>query len=177
MTDDCRIEKLSSAYITPPQGFADQDDFWNAAVKVTTDLSTITLKHEVLDVIERKLKRVRDPNNKNAPRTIDLDISLWNDEVFDYGEKPWHIPDPDILRFAHVVIPLAEIAPNYVHPLEKIPLAQIAAQYDLNQLHFAKKASWYAGWSSGKRSTGIDGQWYNRAVVPVGGGLPNPREP
>jgi 2-amino-4-hydroxy-6-hydroxymethyldihydropteridine diphosphokinase len=145
LADACRMEKISSAYITPPQGFAEQDDFWNVAVKVTTELNPITLKHQVLDVIEQKLKRIRDPHNKNAPRTIDLDISLWNNDVFDYGEKPWHIPDPDILRFAHVVIPLAEIAPDYVHPLETVTLAQIAAQYDLNQLHFSKKTDWYAG--------------------------------
>jgi 2-amino-4-hydroxy-6-hydroxymethyldihydropteridine diphosphokinase len=139
LEQSCQLETYSSAYITPPQGFTDQDDFWNVAVKVKTEFTPITVKHEILDAIERKLNRVRDPNNKNAPRTIDLDISLWNDDVFDYGEKPWHIPDPDILRFAHVVIPLAEIAPDYVHPLEKVTLAQIAAQYDLNQLRFYKK--------------------------------------
>lgn len=139
----CRVEKVSSAYITPPQGFANQDDFWNIAVQLLTELSPNTLKHNVLDGIERTLKRVRDPNNKNAPRTIDLDISLWNDEVFDYGEKPWHIPDLDILRFAHVVIPLADIAPDYVHPVEKITLAQIAARYDADTLHFQRREHWF----------------------------------
>ncbi len=134
------IQRISSAYVTPPQGFADQADFWNAAVKIQTELSPITLKHEVLDVIERQMKRVRDSSNKNAPRTIDLDISLWNDEIFEYGEKPWRVPDPDILRFAHVVIPLAEIAPDYVHPVEKITLTKIAAHYDLSQLRFYKQA-------------------------------------
>ena len=89
LADSCRLEKFSAAYITPPQGFSEQADFWNVAVKVTTELTPITLKHEILDAIERRLNRVRDPNNKNAPRTIDLDISLWNDDVFDYGEKPY----------------------------------------------------------------------------------------
>ena len=139
---DVQVEKLSPAFITPPQGYTEQDDFWNAAVKLTTDLSPLSLKHEILEVIERKLGRVRDPNNKNAPRTIDLDISLWNEEVFDYGEKPWHIPDPDILRFAHVVVPLAELAPDYVHPVEKVRLAQIAARFDLNQLGFRRQEYW-----------------------------------
>ena len=137
-----QVETLSPAFVTPPQGYTDQDDFWNAAVKLITDLTPISLKHDVLDVIEGKLGRVRDPNNKNAPRTIDLDISLWNDEVFDYGEKPWHIPDPDIVRFAHVVVPLAELAPDYVHPVEKVTLAQIAARFDLNQLGFWRQAFW-----------------------------------
>ena len=125
----CRILAVSHAYRTPPQGFTEQADFLNLAVKVTTELDAITLKHSVLDWIERELKRERDPNNKNAPRTIDLDISLWNSEVFDYGEKPWHVPDRDMLRFAHVALPLAEIAPDYVHPTEHVALKMIAGRF------------------------------------------------
>jgi 2-amino-4-hydroxy-6-hydroxymethyldihydropteridine diphosphokinase len=125
----CTVLAVSHAYRTPPQGFADQADFLNLAVKVTTELDANTLKHAVLDWIERELKRLRDPNNKNAPRTIDLDISLWNTDVFDYGEKPWHVPDKDILRFAHVALPLAEIAPDYVHPTEHVALKMIAGRF------------------------------------------------
>ncbi|MCA0456412.1 MAG: 2-amino-4-hydroxy-6-hydroxymethyldihydropteridine diphosphokinase [Chloroflexi bacterium] len=123
------LRAVSHAYRTPPQGFTDQPDFLNAAVKVTTDLDILSLKHEILDWIERELKRVRDPNNKNAPRTIDLDISLWNEEAFTYGEKPWRVPDPDIPRFAHVCLPLAEIAPEYIHPTERITLSAISTRF------------------------------------------------
>jgi 2-amino-4-hydroxy-6-hydroxymethyldihydropteridine diphosphokinase len=143
LEDAGKVEKFSAAYITPPEGFTEQDDFWNVAVRLTTGLAPITLKHEVLDAIEQRLGRVRDPNNKNAPRTIDLDISLWNDEIFEYGEKPWRVPDPDILRFPHVVVPLANIAPDYIHPVEKITLAQIAKQYDLKQLGFSRSDDWF----------------------------------
>jgi 2-amino-4-hydroxy-6-hydroxymethyldihydropteridine diphosphokinase len=136
------VQRVSSAYITPPQGFTEQADFWNAAVMLTTQLTPLTMKHNVLDFIERELGRVRDPNNKNAPRTIDLDISLWNDKVFEYGEKPWRVPDPDILRFAHVAIPLAEIAPDYIHPQENLTLAQIAARIDGDQHRFQRRAFW-----------------------------------
>ncbi len=128
------LHAVSHAYRTPPQGFTDQPDFLNAAVKITTQLDILTLKHEVLDWIERELKRVRDPNNKNAPRTIDLDISLWNDETVEYGDKPWRIPDPDILRFAHVALPLAEIAPAYLHPTEHITLTALSARF--SAVHF-----------------------------------------
>lgn len=123
------LRAVSHAYRTPPQGFTEQPDFLNAAVKVTTDLDILTLKHDVLDWIERELKRVRDPNNKNAPRTIDLDISLWNEDVLEYGDKPWRVPDPDIPRFAHVALPLAEIAPDTIHPTEHMSLATIAARF------------------------------------------------
>jgi dihydroneopterin aldolase/2-amino-4-hydroxy-6-hydroxymethyldihydropteridine diphosphokinase len=87
------------------------------------------LKRSVLDWIERELGRVRDPLNKNAPRTIDLDISLWGEAVLEYGEKPWRIPDPDIVRFAHVAVPLAQIAPDDLHPTERVPLREIAARF------------------------------------------------
>ncbi len=138
MGQRCKVLAVSHAYRTPPQGFTNQADFLNLALRIETDLDANTLKHTVLDWIERELKRVRDPNNKNAPRKIDLDISLWNEEVFDYGEKPWHIPDKDIVRFAHVAFPLAEIAPDYLHPTEKITLATIAAQF--TDTHFDKIA-------------------------------------
>lgn len=129
LASKCAMQAVSQAYRTPPQGFAEQDDFLNLAAKITTDLTPITLKTDVLDWIERELKRVRDPNNKNAPRTIDLDISLWNAEIFEYGSKPRRVPDPDILRFAHVALPLAEIAPDYLHPIENCPLKTIASRF------------------------------------------------
>lgn len=120
---------VSSVYKTAPQGFTDQPDFLNMVAKVSTNVTPELLKSEILGWIEGKLGRVRDPNNKNAPRTIDLDIALWNEETFAYGTKPWHVPDPDILRYAHLAIPLAEIAQDYRHPLEKVTLAEIAARF------------------------------------------------
>ena len=126
----CNVIAVSSVYRTAPQGFSEQPDFLNMAVQITTPLSPESLKTQVLDWIERELGRRRDPLNKNAPRTIDLDISLWGDEVFEYGSKPWRVPDPDIARFAHVAIPLAELAPDFVHPVEGATLAEIAERFD-----------------------------------------------
>lgn len=134
---------ISSVYRTAPQGFKNQADFFNMAVKIQTVLTPITLKKNVLDWIEAKLGRKRDPNNKNAPRTIDLDISLWNEEIFEYGEKPWRVPDPDILRFAHVAIPLAEIAQDYIHPVEKVTLKEIAERFKSEP--FQRFAFWNDG--------------------------------
>lgn len=130
LSSKCNVLAVSSLYRTAPQGFHEQADFLNMAVKLTTLLSPESLKTDVLDWIERELGRVRDPNNKNAPRTIDLDISLWGDHVFEYGAKPWRVPDADIVRFAHVAVPLAEIAPDFLHPTEGVTLAEIAARFD-----------------------------------------------
>lgn len=126
----CDLLAVSSVYRTPPQGYTDQADFLNMAVKAATSLELYSFKVTALDTVERALKRQRDPHNKNAPRTIDLDISLWGTSVLDYGPRPWHIPDPDIQRFAHVALPLAELAPDYIHPERGQTLAALAAALD-----------------------------------------------
>ncbi len=130
----CALLARSPVYRTPPQGFADQPDFCNMAVKVETALAPADFKRDVLARIEQALGRLRDPRNKNAPRTIDLDIALWGDQALTYGDKPWRVPDPDILRFAHLAVPLADLAPNYVHPETGATLAQIASQLDTRAL-------------------------------------------
>ncbi|MFC1569350.1 2-amino-4-hydroxy-6-hydroxymethyldihydropteridine diphosphokinase [bacterium] len=66
---------------TKPIGFHNQDDFINGAIKIDTDMSfkelTLWLKN-----VEKKLNRIR-TQNKNGPRTIDLDIVVWNGTVID----------------------------------------------------------------------------------------------
>lgn len=125
---------VSPVYRSAPQGFLEQEPFLNVAVKVHTLRTPARFKADVNDRIESELKRVRDPQNKNAPRTIDLDISLWNDETIEYGCKPWQIPDVDIMRFAHVAIPLADLAPDLVHPTANKRLREIAAGFDEGDL-------------------------------------------
>ena len=120
----------SPVYRTPPQGDTQQPAFLNMAVKVHTLRSPLDFKRRVIDRIEKKLKRQRNPHNVNAPRTIDLDIALWNDEMLEYGSKPWRIPDTDISRYAHVAVPLADLAPDYAHPQTGETLRKIAARLD-----------------------------------------------
>ena len=122
---------LSPVYRTAPQGYTDQPDFLNMVVKIHTHRTPIEFKIQVIEQIESELGRVRDPNNENAPRTIDLDILLWNTDVLEYGEHPWVIPDPDIPQYAHVAIPLADLAPDYIHPIDGRTLAEIAGILDL----------------------------------------------
>jgi len=118
---------VSPVYETAPVGFTTQANFLNAAALVETDLTPEAFRTAVIVPIEQALGRVRDPANRNAPRTIDVDISLWDDAVFDFGEKPWHVPDRGIVRFSHVARPLADLAPDYVHPEDGRTLARIAA--------------------------------------------------
>ncbi len=125
---------LSPVYRSAPHGFREQAAFLNMAAKIHTLREAADFKSAVIDRIEAELKRVRDPDNINAPRTIDLDIALWNSEIMRYGSKPWRAPDPDILRFAHVALPLADIAAELPHPETGQTLGQIAAGHDGNSL-------------------------------------------
>jgi len=75
--------------------------------------------------IEAELGRVR-TSDKYAPRTIDLDLSLFGDQI--YRAPGSQIPDPEITRLAHLAIPLADLAPEYRHPELGESLAEIAGR-------------------------------------------------
>lgn len=122
-----RIRAVSTVWQTAPIGFTDQPDFLNAVVLLETPLSARALREQVIVQIEQHLHRVRTAD-KNAPRTIDIDIMLFNHDVLSLGRRC--IPDPEVLERPFVAIPLAEIAPDYVHPQTGQTLEQIAEQFD-----------------------------------------------
>jgi 2-amino-4-hydroxy-6-hydroxymethyldihydropteridine diphosphokinase len=121
------VKAVSTVWQTAPIGFTDQADFLNAAVLLETPLSARALREQAIAQVEHELGRVRTAN-KNAPRTIDIDIMLFNDDVLMLGQR--RIPDPEVLERSFVAIPLAEIAPDYVHPETGQTLKQIGDQFD-----------------------------------------------
>lgn len=128
LREKATVVAVSGVYETAPVGLVEQPLFWNTAVLIHTPLSPAEIKVDILSPIERQLKRVRQAD-KNAPRTIDLDIVLFNDVVQDYdpGDGRFRpIPDPDLLKFAHVAVPVAELTPNLPHPVTGEPLQAIA---------------------------------------------------
>lgn len=118
------IVAVSSVYHTIGDGGYAGLDFLNAALHLRTDLAPVELK-QALRALEAQMGRVRDGSSGAHP--IDLDIVLWGEESFEYGAKPWRVPDPSILRAVYVAVPLAEIAPNFHYPGDGRTLAQIAA--------------------------------------------------
>ncbi|MBN1967398.1 MAG: 2-amino-4-hydroxy-6-hydroxymethyldihydropteridine diphosphokinase [Anaerolineae bacterium] len=106
-----------------------QGRFLNAAVLIDTDLHPAALKYGVLRAIEAALGRVRTAD-KFAPRTIDLDLALYGDLVLDAPDERLALPDPDILTQAHVALPLADLAPDFAHPVTGLTLADIASQFE-----------------------------------------------
>lgn len=125
---------VSPVYATAPIGrdgaVTEQPVFANAAVRVETDLTAGDLRRE-LRTIEATLGRARTAD-KFAPRPIDLDIALYGSEVLEIDGH--HIPDRDVLRFAHVAIPLADIAGDWIHPETGQSLAAIAAPMHTQEL-------------------------------------------
>jgi 2-amino-4-hydroxy-6-hydroxymethyldihydropteridine diphosphokinase len=101
-------------------------NFLNAAVLLETLLSAEAICVQAVPTLEAKLGRVRDPRDKNAPRTIDVDLSLYNRDILTVGHR--QIPDPEILNRAFVAVPLAELDPDYLLPKVERTLAQIAAE-------------------------------------------------
>lgn len=117
---------VSSVWESQPVGFTKQANFLNAAAIVISPLSAARFKREVIRSIERQLRRVRS-RNKNGPRTIDLDIILFNDDILTLAGS--RIPDPELLVRPFLALPLAEIAPNYRHPETRQTLAELASQF------------------------------------------------
>lgn len=131
LREHCTVLTISSVYQTPPYGDGNQPDFLDVVVKLTTDDTPENFKINVLRKIETDLGRVRTPENKYGPLTLDMDIMLWGDSAFDYGEKPWHVPNKGILVFAADALPLAEIAPEVIHPETKQTITEIAQKLDV----------------------------------------------
>ena len=105
------VKRISSFYETEPMEFTEQPWFVNCAVELRTSLAARPLMYELL-TIEREMGRVR--NRAKGPRIIDIDLLLFNDEVID--EPGLQVPHPAIQQRRFVLVPLAEIAPDALHP-------------------------------------------------------------
>ncbi|NCN88045.1 MAG: 2-amino-4-hydroxy-6-hydroxymethyldihydropteridine diphosphokinase [Gallionella sp.] len=106
-----RVLKCSSLYRSAPVGYLDQPDFINAVVQVETELAPHALLDAML-VLEQARGRTRE--FANAPRTLDLDLLLYDDRVL--HEHGLTLPHPQMHRRAFVLQPLLEIAPECVIP-------------------------------------------------------------
>jgi len=115
------LRGASAVYETAPIG-SSREYFYNGAVRLATRLSAPELKH-ALRRIEAQLGRVR-TEDRNAPRTIDLDLVLFDRECRD--DLDLQLPDPLILQRPFLAQALAELNPDYVHPVDGRTLAEIA---------------------------------------------------
>ena len=116
--------------------------FLNAALEIRYNREAAELKHGILRPLEERLGRLR-TDDRNAPRTLDMDISLFGQQVVHDLDAGLEIPDPEILTRAHVAIPLADLAPATLHPVSGLTLAEIAARFDARGVQIcAELALW-----------------------------------
>lgn len=126
-TRGCRVEAVSDFLVTAPYGGVEQDDFLNGAMKIRTLLTP----HELLErlhEIEQEAKRERVV--RWGPRTLDLDILLYDDLILD--EEDLHIPHIEMYKRDFVLKPLCQIAPYARHPVYNRTAAELLA--DLERL-------------------------------------------
>jgi len=107
-----RVVKVSSVYDTEPMVNTNQPRFLNLVCQVDTNIEPMALL-TLVKGIESKLGRT--PGKSNAPRPIDIDILFYGDQVMETPQLV--IPHPRLAKRAFVLVPLAEIAPDLVHPV------------------------------------------------------------
>lgn len=104
--------KISAFMETEPYGVTDQPSFINAVMKVETDKSPIELLRTLLE-IELDMGRIR--KRHWGERNIDLDLLFYEDVIMTSEELV--LPHPDMHNRDFVLLPMAEIAPDYMHPI------------------------------------------------------------
>jgi 2-amino-4-hydroxy-6-hydroxymethyldihydropteridine diphosphokinase len=115
------IIKRSSVYETPPWGFESEENFWNQVIIVETQFSPEKLLKNIAQ-IENRFGRER-VKGKYTSREMDIDILYFDDLIMNIEKLT--IPHPQISNRLFVLLPLAEIAPEFVHPLLRLNSSQM----------------------------------------------------
>lgn len=125
-----KIEMQSSIYETPPWGFESDQWFYNQVLLIGSELTPKQILKGLLN-IEKKMGRIRH-QQKYSSRTMDIDILFFNNEVIDSPQL--EIPHPRLHQRLFVLQPMAEIAPDFIHPLLKKSIVELLAACEDNSV-------------------------------------------
>ena len=127
LSPETRVVAESPVYETPPWGVLDQPTFLNQVIEVQTTLSPQAML-EKLKQIEIELGR--QASIRNGPRLIDMDILFYDDLVL--KTESLTIPHPRMRGRAFVFVPLADLAPEFIHPELGLTVLQLCRETDRN---------------------------------------------
>lgn len=130
LAPEVHVLAKSRVYETPPWGYADQPAFLNMAVQAETDLTP--------EALLRRLKQIevevgRQPSFRYGPRQIDLDILFYDDLVLESDVLT--VPHPRLHERAFVLVPLLDLAPEWMHPVLGKSVASLLTGQDQSGIH------------------------------------------
>lgn len=117
-----KVGDVSSYYETASWGYKDDHMYLNLVVKITTTMTPKSLLR-IIHQIEKKFGRIRSKSDQYEARTLDIDILFYNDLILQ--QPALSIPHSHLHERKFTLIPLAEIAPSFIHPLLEKSVSQL----------------------------------------------------
>src|SRR5271157_2882601 len=130
LSPEIKVIVESKVYETPPWGYEDQPAFLNMAVKGETGLKPESLLKRLKQL---EVQLGREQSFRWGPRLIDIDILFYDDLILE--SESLTIPHPRLHERAFVLVPLTDIAPDFIHPVLKETIKELLASADTDDIH------------------------------------------
>ena len=135
------VTAISPVYESAAWANSDAQPYLNAVIAIEIDMPLPEIKSLLVE-IENLCGRVRvdAEGNKSQVVALDFDLLLYGDEVtvYEFNQKTYRLPHEDIVKYAHVAVPFAHIAPDTIHPDTKQTMLTIATDFAASQLILRK---------------------------------------